>query len=218
MKNILKNKLLIILILIFLCLLFFTNYSKASSLNSFECDIGTVYYTLPLNCKSYVLFKDGSKYVLLYTDVENVHWTCDTDKGYKPIFCYADDSCTTVANFYRTKFSNSEWNYTPEKQEDGSYLLDFANANFMTFSSFSNVTEFITANTDIYIKGSDSLFFQVPPQEVEGLVEIMKALVKQAELEVVPQILIMIAVVIGLVISLIGLRKGFQILVNGLRT
>lgn len=213
MKNIIKNKFFIFFILIFSYCLLFSNSSKASAMNSFEdSNYGTVYYTLPTGYQSYVLFKDGGKYVLLYTDVEDVHWTCDTNGGYKPICCYTDNTCKTVANFYRTKYSNSEWNYSPVKQSDGTYLLDFANANFMTFTSFSNVTTFITSDANIYVKGKDELFFQLAPSTLYQIIQ------AEAERKTIPMTIVeILPLILVVVVSFLGLRKALRMLSTLLR-
>lgn len=52
--------------------------------------------------------------------------------------------------------------------------------------------------------------FRHPPQTMGEIMEI-------AQSEIIPTILMVIAVVVGLVILLIGLKKGFKILVNGLK-
>lgn len=151
MKINLKNKIFIVFVFLFFIILFLNNYSNAStqkySFEDYYYEYVTIYYTVPTNCKSYVLFKDAGYFVMLYTDVNNAYWGI-TSNG--RLTCYTDSSCSTVANFYRTKASDSQWNYTPTIQDDGTYLLDFANANFMTFTTFSNCNTFCASNVNVY--------------------------------------------------------------------
>lgn len=213
MKRKLKNKLLLVFMITFICLLFLTNTSNANANNSFvDENYKTVYYTLPAGYQSYTLFKDGNGYVLLYTDVKDVYWSWDNKSGYDKICCYTDKTCNTVANFYRTQKTSSDWNYSPVEQEDGSYLLDFANANFMKFTSFSNVTKFITADTNVYYKGTEDIFFQVAPPTLTQILqaEVERKTIPMEIVGIIPQTLVVM-------VCFLGLRKALKMLSTVLR-
>lgn len=75
--------------------------------------------------------------------------------------------------------------------------------------------DFVYASVNVYsdVNKSD-IFFQQPPV---GEILTLEEITEMAQTEIIPTILMVIAVVVGLVILLIGLKKGFKILVNGLK-
>lgn len=67
-------------------------------------------------------------------------------------------------------------------------------------------------STENILNADGTIFFQKTP------VPILEGIVEQMEVQQITQtILVVIATVVGLLICVIGLRKGFQTLVNGLR-
>lgn len=80
---------------------------------------------------------------------------------------------------------------------------------------YSNDNILVYTNTNIYSDYNKEKFFflQPPAKEILTLEEITEI----AQAEIIPTLLTVIAVVVGLVILLIGFKKGFKILVNGLK-
>ena len=121
------------------------------------------------------------------------------------------------------RWNGSVWSYAG--WSGGSGIGTASNVSGeISYVTLVNNCEIISASKDIYTDNTfTEVFFQLTPEtEVETekatLVEIMGQVTEQAQAEIIPTILKMIAIAVGLVISLIALRKAFQILVAGLKT
>lgn len=157
MLKILKSKFFIILMFAFMYLIFFSNSSKAVSTYSFsDSSYGTVNFTVPDNANTFVLFKLDGKFGFAYSNIKSLY--CSIHYRWDNFKFYTDSSCSTVVSIKRAKYNSSSWNYTPVKQSDGTYLLDFSNATYYNHSDDNDFGNFVISNIDIYKNGN--MFFK----------------------------------------------------------
>ena len=92
----------------------------------------------------------------------------------------------------------------------------FAPASGTDFSYYTSGSKhYCYSSVNIYTDSScSSIFFQGPPATLE---EIMKQAGEQATQEVGQKILVVIVATVGLIIFVIGLKKGLTALMNGLK-
>lgn len=209
MKNLLKNKLFVLFSLFFILF----------SLFLMPFSYGHVSYYDSLVEKA-----NGYKWVLFTGEDGNTYLGVGSNSN-------TEDSYFCTDGVY-IRFCDD---YTTGGIKGGDYYLvndDFSftficNVGWQT-GDFNKYSEILDTSDDIYymvvygdttndnykkVAYNAEDFFQAPPKELT-----LEEVAQLAEEKIVPVILLMITTTVGLVICVIGLKKGFRILVNGLKT
>lgn len=200
-----KNKIFTITcIFLSIILIFFTNV-KGADLKTVS--YGGVTYTLPDVCSdNYIICETQGFLFLFYSDVP--YWGVFKSGNDYYLYNYSDDS-----NYGTMNNRLNYWQYRIGLNE-----TDFSKASFHCSSIWGIVGSVSGGLDSIKIRYSTvdvhddtgKVFFQVPLLKMGEIMGI-------AQTEIAPTILTVITVTAGLVILLIGLKKGFRILVNGLK-
>lgn len=194
-----KNKKILIVCMFLLITLLFTNIVFASS--ELSANNGNT-YTLPdftdemKQYPNYLIFVEngGSKFNLYFLLDDDGYFYNDSSGVYHYGRAFL---CSTTGNGY----------YNSRTQGTSTSVCKIGDA-------IGSSSIFI-CSVDIYKDvNKNEIFFQQPPV---GEILTLEEITEMAQTEIIPTILIVIAVVVGLVILLIGLKKGFKILVNGLK-
>lgn len=209
MKNLLKNKIFIILGLLFiLCSL--NSKVFASSEKSFDFNDSTYYYNLPEGCINYIIAYDSnSSFLLFYTKDNDGVFNYGTRGGYPSVQYYTDKSFSSIKKYYRTY--NKIYATT---QSDGKKFIDFANSNSLReYDTFSNCLGLVYSTVNIYdMNDSNKVVFQAPP------VPILAKVVELGEAkEITTTLAGLLKLLIPLLICLLGLWKGLNLLLRILR-
>ncbi len=200
----------ILLILIFFILFFSCNVKASSDEYSFFYNEKKYYYTLPDDCRDFIIAYDSNnRFHLFYSKDTESFFNYSIRGSYPSIDCYTDITFETKKTYYR-----SYGDFYAIEQSDGTYFLDFKNCTTLrSYNTYSNFLGLCRSTVDIY-NTDGTIFFQGTPH----LELVMKIMAEKSEGEIKMMVLMIIAVVVCLVISLIGLKRGFQTLVSGLKT
>lgn len=207
-----KNKKILIICMFLLIILLFTNNVFASS--SIKCQSCDSTLSTILDYDFSVIKENGGKHLGLITSVNYndekyviAYWSYDSN--YHNVKPYIKDGVVFMEGTYNTMIYKVVDNSLVHQGWSGGL---FEKNGFDDLGKNSTV---YSSTSDIYKDSSCSdVFFQEPPAK-ETLT--LEEITEMAQTEIIPTILIVIAVVVGLVILLIGLKKGFKILVNGLK-
>lgn len=207
-----KNKKILIVCMFLLITLLFTNIVFASSdIKCQSCDF-VIKTNLDYDFSS--IKENGGKHLGLITAVNYnnekyvvAYWSYDSN--YHNVKPYLNNGIIFMEGTYNTMIY---------KVVDGSLVHQGWSGGLFEkngFNDFGKNSSVYSSTSDIYTDSSCSnVFFQQPPV---GEILTLEEITEMAQTEIIPTILIVIAVVVGLVILLIGLKKGFKILVNGLK-
>lgn len=193
----------ILSVFLFTIFLFFTNVKATDeNSNTKTVVIDENIYTLPNDCTDNFFI------------CENVNNTVYLIFGNYTDWKFSENNGDVVVNNIN---NGSVQNFTVYVISKGSYNFNnYTNKFTTTWTSINpqkNVSyagcKVLYSTSDLYTASGD-VFFQVPLLKMGEIMGI-------AQTEIAPTILIVITVTAGLVILLIGLKKGFRILVNGLK-
>ena len=231
-----KNKLFIVL-LIFLLLI--TTYSSVFAYTT-TIETGAI-YSYPDNTVEYLKTTNyyNNNYICL-----GIKWTA-TSHGGPLYYVFFFEKTDDLKIYWGTNskgglgfksnigFKSVHYIFKPDGSlKEGPITRDSASAFTANdfwhwFGTEVSSTEILMVNGDIY-DYSGNLFFLGPPPIVEepeeepsqevGTKETLQTMGEIAKEKITQTILIVIATVVFLVISLIGVKKGWQILVRGLKT
>lgn len=201
-----KNKIFtIVCIFLLIMSVFFTNV-KAS--NSYVTCNGKT-YKLPEECSNnYIIFEYDNKVWLYWSD--STYWGVHQGYDYYDLFSYSNDSSygtddnRVSCHQYAISVDSIDFSNPIEKYE--------RTWGYCCGSNFADIKIYFSS-VDVH-DVSGKIFFQAPPQEAP--LTPIEILMVEAQ-QITQTTLVVIAVVVGLLICVIGLRKGFQTLVNGLR-
>ena len=213
MKNLLKNKIFIIIFSLFiLCTL--NSKVFASSEKSVEFNDNTYYYSLPEGCVNYIIAYDSdTSFLLFYTKDNEGVFNYGIRGSYPSVQYYTDKSFSSTKKYYRT--------YTktyPITQSDGRKFIDFANSNTLReYETFSNCLGLVYSTVDVYdMNDSNKVVFQPAPVEITQVLleETTKAGIMN---QIKTMIVGFLKYLIVLVVSVIAFYKGWKFLSTQLR-
>lgn len=205
-----KNKILIIPIIFILISFCFINTNCFASNN--EYDFSDMYNYIPTredNTRfSYILYTfDNYSTVILAVcndaDVSSINFSTKVYGEDRYYFVCGYDGCPIKR--YTFDFNSNTFKLIGDTS---------SHHVFISKSNFDNIT-FISSSNDVYV--DDTLVFHVPPVEEITLAGIMKQAGEQATQEMEEMILVVIVATVGLIIFVIGLKKGLTVLMNGLK-
>ena len=172
-----------------------------------------------INTNIYTVIKDtNDNYFLIVAD----NSACNT-------FFYEDRGGYRSTGLILSE-PNGDWNRigsnTVYKLNSNGSIDWFGQYNYNHINGLGDVKEVLLSSIDIVQNSNGSVFFQRRPSltfntsKLEGeqdWAEMNKDITTMATQQITKIILVAIAVLIGLVISLVALKKGLQMLVTGLR-
>ena len=182
-----KNKILTVFLVVILISFCFIGNSAFASIVGND---GISYPDLPADYQenNFTICSDG-----------NNTWLIIYDKSATSFYISGNKLTCGGSKMYGYYLSNNSWvsNFTSSGIDNGSsFTYYYSSVNIYTDNSCS------------------SIFFHVTPVTVE---EIMKQVGEQATQEVGQTILVAIVAIVGLIIFVIGLKKGLTALMNGLK-
>lgn len=220
-----KNKILTISIIFILFSLVFINncfaFSETININgnSYNCFIPDIAYNTMItleeynnsNYKFWANCGDSQLHVYFFPkDMDIKIWKSNTDGGFQSNYASIENfSC-----IYYSIWENSGSINTTDKNR-----TDFASANGSYGYYVNGSNHYFYTNINIYNDNTCTDFFFKAPVVMTPvtLAGIMSKAGEQATAEMTKIILIVIATTAGLMVLLVGLKKGLTVLMNGFR-